>query len=93
MSVKVALRDRLIRTPLQEPAVLLRSALDWRRFTQPQFNRLRGEDARMLRIMKRVLRSDSNCIEYPYEAFNWFATAGTPAGSAGSGADVAHSGS
>jgi FkbM family methyltransferase len=60
---RVRLRYRLIRTPLQEPAVLVRSALDWRRFTSPQFNNLRGEDHRMLRIMKRVLRQDSNCVD------------------------------
>ena len=43
--------------------MLLRTALDIRRFTQPQFNHLRGEDARMLRIMKRLLRPTSNCID------------------------------
>jgi FkbM family methyltransferase len=63
VSDKVRLRYRLIRTPLQEPAVFLRGALDWRRFTRPQFNRLRGEDQRMLRIMKQVLRPRSNCID------------------------------
>jgi FkbM family methyltransferase len=63
MNSKVPLRYRLIRTPLQEPAVLLRTALDIRRFTQPQFNNLRGEDARMLRIMKRLVRPTSNCID------------------------------
>ncbi len=63
MNPNVPLRYRLIRTPLQEPAVLLRTALDIRRFTQPQFNHLRGEDARMLRIMKRLLRPTSNCID------------------------------
>jgi FkbM family methyltransferase len=63
MSERVKLRYRLIRTPLQEPAVRLRGALDWRRVTSPQFNVLRGEDQRMLRIMKQVLRQDSNCVD------------------------------
>lgn len=60
---RAPLRYELIGTPLQEPVVRLRSALDWRRFTSPQFNRLRGEDRRMLRIMKQVLNHDSNCVD------------------------------
>lgn len=63
MSEKVALRYRLIRTPLQEPAVWLRDALDWRRITEQQYKLLRGEDRRILKIMRRVLRPRSNCID------------------------------
>ena len=63
MSGAVPVRYRMIGTPLQEPVVWLRGVLDWRRLTAPQFNELRREDHRMLRIMRKVLRDDSNCVD------------------------------
>lgn len=63
MGERAAWKYRLIGTPLQEPAVWLRDALDWRRITEPQFKRLRGEDRRIRKIMERVIRPGSNCID------------------------------
>jgi FkbM family methyltransferase len=57
------LRYHLIRTPLQEPLVRLREALKLERFATPELNELRKEDGRLLEILKRELRPDSNCID------------------------------
>jgi len=43
--------------------VRLRRALDFARFRHPELNEIRGEDTRMLQILKRVVAVDTNCID------------------------------
>ena len=63
MSERAPFKYKFIRTPIQEPAVRLRGALDWRRLRHPELRELHREDGRMLRILRSVLRPDTNCID------------------------------
>lgn len=65
MSGRVALKYRLIRTPLQEPAIRVRGWIQriGVRVRNPELLELYREGDRIRAVMKRVIQPDTNCID------------------------------
>jgi FkbM family methyltransferase len=58
------LRYEFIRTPLEEPLLRLRYAFGWiERLRHPELGEIHHEDARIARVVDRVLDESSSCID------------------------------
>jgi len=62
--MSVQLKYRFIRTPLERPLMAIRRLFELpKRLKHPELSEIYKEDARVKEILKRVLRSDSNCLD------------------------------
>lgn len=58
------LKYEFIRTPLEEPLLRLRHALGWfDRQRHPELREIHREEERIARIVRRVLRQDTSCLD------------------------------